>query len=61
MNILPICDEQQYIFNVNEELKDIPFQVSYSMEFSKSFTVEELSFAVDKCISSADVLQQDVL
>lgn len=55
MNILPICDEQQYIFNVNEELKDIPFKVSYSMEFSKSFTVEELSFAVDKCISSADV------
>lgn len=55
MSILPICDEQQFIFNVNEEFKSIPIKISFSMEFSKSFSVEELSFAVDKCISTADV------
>lgn len=55
MNILPICDEQQYIFDVNEAIKSIPMKITYSMEFSKSFSVEELSAAVDQCIRTADV------
>ena len=55
MSILPLCDEQQYIFNVNEEIESIPMKISYSMEFSKSFSPDELSFAVDKCIKTADV------
>jgi hypothetical protein len=55
MNILPICDEQQYIFDVNEAIKSIPMKITYSMEFSKSFSVEELSIAVDQCIRTADV------
>ncbi len=55
MNILPICDEQQYIFDVNEAIKSIPMKITYSMEFSKSFSVEELSAAVDQCIKTADI------
>lgn len=55
MNILPICDEQQYIFDVNEAVESIPMKISYSMKFSKSFSPDELSAAVDKCIKSADV------
>ncbi|MCQ4936449.1 condensation domain-containing protein [Anaerotignum propionicum] len=55
MNILPICDEQQYIFDVNEAIDSIPMKISYSMEFSRSFSPEELSFAIDKCIQGADV------
>ena len=55
MNFLPLCDEQQYIFNVNEAIKSIPMKITYSMEFSKSFSAEELSFAVDQCIKMADV------
>jgi len=53
--ILPICDEQQYIFNVNEAVTSIPIKISYSMEFLISLSPEELSFAVDKCIKTADV------
>lgn len=53
--ILPICDEQQYIFDVNEAVPSIPMKISYSMEFSKRFSAEELSFAVDQCIKAADV------
>ncbi len=55
MNILPVCDEQQYIFDVNEAIKSIPMKITYSMEFSKSFSAEELSIAVDQCIKTADV------
>jgi hypothetical protein len=55
MNILPICDEQQYIFDVNEAIKSIPMKITYSMEFSKSFSVEELSAAIDQCIKTADI------
>lgn len=55
MRILPICDEQQYIFNVNEAVNSSPIQISYSMKFSKSFSSDELSFAVDKCIKEADI------
>ncbi|MDD4844540.1 MAG: condensation domain-containing protein [Anaerotignum sp.] len=55
MSILPICDEQQFIFDVNEALPSIPMKISYSMEFSTSFSPEELSFAIDKCIKTADV------
>ncbi|BCZ45568.1 hypothetical protein psyc5s11_16350 [Clostridium gelidum] len=55
MRILQICDEQQYIFNINEANKSIPIQISYSMEFSESFSSDELSFAIDKCIKESDV------
>lgn len=55
MNILPICDEQQYIFEVNEAIKSIPMKITYSMEFTRSYSVEELSAAVDQCIRTADV------
>lgn len=55
MNILPICDEQQYIFDVNEAINSIPMKITYSMEFLKSFSVEELSAAIDQCIKSADI------
>lgn len=55
MIILPLCDEQQYIFNVNEAIASIPMKISYSMKFSKRFSLEELSFAIHKCIDTADV------
>ena len=55
MSILPICDEQQYIFNVNEKFNSIPMKISYSMEFLKSFSAEELSSAVEKCTMTSDV------
>lgn len=55
MSILPICDEQQYIFDVNEAIGSIPMKISYSMEFLSSFSPEELSFAIDQCIKTADV------
>lgn len=55
MIILPICDEQQYMFNVNETCNSIPMKISYSMRFLKSFSVEELSSAVEKCIRTADI------
>lgn len=55
MIILPLCDEQQYIFDMNEALESIPMKIAYSMEFSKSFSPDELSFAVDQCIKSADI------
>lgn len=60
MSIFPIGDEQQFIFNVNEEFKSIPIKISYSMEFLKSFSVKELTFAVDKCISTADVFASQI-
>ncbi len=53
--MLPICDEQQYIFSVNEAVPSIPMKISYSMEFLKSFSPEALSSAVEKCIQTADV------
>jgi hypothetical protein len=40
---------------VNEAIKSIPMKITYFMEFTKSFSVEELSFAVDQCIKTADV------
>ncbi len=55
MNMLPVCDEQQYIFDVNEKSKSIPMKINYSMEFSKSFSIEELTGAIDQCMKSADV------
>ncbi len=55
MSILPISDEQQYIFNINEEYSSIPMKISYSMNFSKSFTREELYSAVENCIKTADI------
>ncbi|WP_312048179.1 condensation domain-containing protein [Anaerotignum sp.] len=55
MRVLPICDEQKYIFDVNEAIGSIPLKISYSMEFSMNFPPEELSFAIDQCIKTADV------
>ncbi len=55
MIVLPICDEQQYFFNVNEAFNSIPMKISYSMRFLKSFSAEEITFAVEKCIKTADV------
>lgn len=55
MSILPISDEQQYIFNINEEYSSIPMKISYSMNFSKSFTREELYSAVENSIKTADI------
>lgn len=55
MIILPICDEQQYFFNVNEAFNSIPMKISYSMRFLKSFSAEELCLAVEKCTRTADV------
>ncbi|NLF43824.1 MAG: hypothetical protein GX587_14110, partial [Bacteroidales bacterium] len=56
MKVLPICDEQQFILDINEELKSIPMQISYSMRFTTRFSPEELYSAVEKCMMAADVL-----
>ena len=55
MSVLPICDEQQYFFYVNEQFNSMPMKISYSMRFLINFSVEELCSAVDKCIKTADV------
>jgi hypothetical protein len=55
MSILPLSDEQQYMFGVNETIKSIPMKITYSMEFSKSFSANELSVATRQCIKTADV------
>lgn len=55
MSIFPLCDEQKYIFDVNEAIKSIPVKISFMIEFSKRFSPDELCCAVDKCIRSADV------
>ncbi len=56
MKVLPISDEQQFFFDVNEEFNNIPMKVSFSMKFIKRFTLEELYWALEKCIKTADVL-----
>jgi hypothetical protein len=53
--IWPICDEQQYIFSVNEAIPSIPMKIFFSLMFTKSFTPNELSYAVEKSIETADV------
>jgi hypothetical protein len=55
MIILPLCDEQKYIFDVNESIEGITMVPSYSIKFSKDFSDKELIFAVDQCIKGADV------
>jgi hypothetical protein len=55
MRFFPLCDEQQYIFKVNETFKSIPLKISFMIKLIKSFSPEELSCAVDKCIKTADV------
>ncbi len=55
MSIFPLCDEQKYIFDMNEAIKSIPMKISFVIEFSKSFSPDELYLAIDKCIRSADV------
>lgn len=51
----PICDEQNYIFNVNEAIRSIPLKISFSLVFSVSFSPEELLCAIEKCIETADI------
>lgn len=53
--MLPLCDEQQYAFNINETITNIPMKISYSMKFSKNFSPEKLIFAIHKCIETADI------
>jgi len=56
MGIFPICDEQKYMFDVNEAVKSVPMKLLFSAEFSERFTSDELCHAVEKCIQSADIL-----
>lgn len=53
--VFPLCDEQQYMFTVNETVPDIPMKIFFALEFSKSFSPEELSLAVETAIQGADV------
>lgn len=55
MNIYPLCDEQKYIFDVNEGIQGIPMNVSFVMEFKQYFSVDELRCAIEKCILPADI------
>ena len=55
MKIFPLVDEQKYIFDVNEHIQGIPMNVSFSMEFSEPFSVDELRCAIETCILSADI------
>ncbi len=55
MNIYPLCDEQKYIFDVNEGIQGIPMNVSFVMEFKQYFSVDELRCAIETCILSADI------
>ena len=55
MKIFPLVDEQKYIFDVNEHIQGIPMNVSFAMEFSEPFSVDELRCAIEICILSADI------
>lgn len=55
MNIFPLCDEQKYIFDVNEDIPGIPMNVSFVMDFKKHFSVDELRCAIETCILPADI------
>lgn len=55
MSIFPVCDEQHFFFNINEKSSNIPMRISFSMKFSKTFTVDEIRLAVEKSIRTADV------
>lgn len=55
MKIFPLVDEQKYIFDVNENIHGIPVNVSFAMEFSEYFPVDELRCAIENCILSADI------
>lgn len=55
MNIYPLCDEQKYIFDVNEGIRGIPMNVSFVIEFKKHFSVDELRRAIETCILPADI------
>ena len=55
MTVLPVSDEQRYIFEINEAFAGIPMGVSFSMRFMESFSAEELYRAVEKCARTADV------
>lgn len=52
---LSLCDEQYFIFGVNEAIHSIPMKVSYSIDLSKEFSPEELTLAIDKCIQTSDI------
>lgn len=55
MVTLPVCDEQRFIFNVNEKLPGIPLKIFFSQEFTRCFLPAELSSAINRVIRSADV------
>ena len=55
MTLLPVSDEQRYIFDVNEAFDSIPMGVSFSMRFLERFSAEELGRAVGKCMGTADI------
>lgn len=55
MGIFPLCDEQQYIFDINETIKSVPMMIMFSGEFSEGFTQDEICRAVERCIQTADV------
>lgn len=55
MELFPLVDEQRYIFDVNEKSKGIPCNVSFEIRFNKFFSVDQLCFAVEKCLLSADI------
>ena len=58
---LPICDEQNYIFNVNEAIHSIPLKITYSLDFLESFSPEELICAIEKCIEDADIFSARIV
>lgn len=55
MAIFPLCDEQKYLFDVNETIPGIPANISFTLTFSKFFSADELRCAVEKCLLPADI------
>lgn len=55
MKIFPLADEQKYIFHINENIPGIPMNVSFAMEFSEHFPVDELRCVIKNCILPADI------
>lgn len=55
MNIHPLCDEQKYIFDVNENIKNIPANISFVIEFEINFSANDLRSAIETCLMAADI------
>ena len=51
----PLCDEQQFIFDVNESIKTLPMMIMFSGTFSERFSRDEIRRAVETCVQTADV------